>query len=48
MLWVLKRTFSMRRSFEHPKHKLKLMGKKIFPILRLQFCLSKPVHNVQT
>ena len=27
LLWVLKRTVSLRRSFEHPKHKLKLMGK---------------------
>ena len=42
MLWVLKRTVSLRRffwshldgSFEHPKHMLKLMGKKIFTILR--------------
>ena len=25
MLWVLKRTVSMRQSFEHPKHMLKLM-----------------------
>ena len=33
MLWVLKRTVSMS-SFEHPKHMLKLMGKKIFTILR--------------
>ena len=33
MLWVLKRTFSMRPSFEHPEHMLKLMGKKIFTIL---------------
>ena len=29
MLWVLKRTSSMRRFIEHPKHMLKLMGKKI-------------------
>ena len=29
MLWVLKRSVS----FEHPKHMLKLMGKKIFTIL---------------
>ena len=34
MLWVLKRTVSMRRFFEHPKHMLKLMGKKIFTFLR--------------
>ena len=27
MLWVLKRTVSIRRFFEHPKHKLKLIGK---------------------
>ena len=34
MLWVLRRTVSMRRSFEHQKHMLNLMGKKIFVILR--------------
>ena len=34
MLWVLKRTVSMRR---HPKHMLKLMGKKISTILHLNF-----------
>ena len=33
MLWVLKRT----GSFEHPKHMLKIMGKKIFTILRWLF-----------
>ena len=26
MLWVLKRTVSMRRFIEHPKHMFKLMG----------------------
>ena len=30
MLWVLKRTVSMRRFFWAPKHMLKLMGKKTF------------------
>ena len=31
-------------SFEHPKHMLKLIGKKIFTILRwFLFCLSNPV-----
>ena len=34
MLWVLKRTVFMRWPFEHPKHMLKFMGKKIFTILR--------------
>ena len=34
MLWVLKRTVSMRRFFWAPKHMLKLMGKEIFTILR--------------
>ena len=33
MLWVLKRTVSMRRFFCGPKHMLKIMGKKIFTIL---------------
>ena len=32
MLFVLKSTVSVRRSFEHPKHMLKLIGKKIFTI----------------
>ena len=32
MLWVLKRTVSMRPFFEHPKDMLKLMGKKILKI----------------
>ena len=31
------------RSFEHPKHTLKLMGKKMFIILRSKYCLSKPM-----
>ena len=30
-------------SFEHPKHKLKLMGKKILTIIRSKLCLSKPI-----
>ena len=34
MLWVLKRTVSMRQSIEHSKHMFKLMGKKIIKILR--------------
>ena len=33
MLWVLKRTISMRRSFEHPKHMFRLMGKEMNAIL---------------
>ena len=32
MLWVLKRTVSMRQFFEHPKHMFKLMGKKMITI----------------
>ena len=40
MLWVLKRTVSMRRVFfEHPKHMIKLMGKKINAILGAQSIL---------
>ena len=39
MLWVLKRD----GSFEHPKHMLKLMGKKIFRFTQnKKKCLSKP------
>ena len=39
MLWVPKRTLSMRRFFGpngHPKHMFKLMGKKIIRILCLK------------
>ena len=43
MVWVFKRTVSMRRSFEHPKHMLKLMGQNIFSIFTIKvFCLSDP------
>ena len=34
MMWGLKRTFLIRRFFEQPKHMLKIMGMKIFKILR--------------
>ena len=40
MLWVLKTTVSMRRSFEHPKHMLKIKGKKIVTIQPENFCLE--------
>ena len=43
MLWVLKRTVSMRQFFLAPKHMLKIRGKKIFTILRWNFRLSKPM-----
>ena len=39
MLWVLKRTVSMRRFFEHTKHMFKLMGKEINAILSAQTIL---------
>ena len=42
MLWVLKESSQLDGSFEHPKHMLKIMGKKIFTILPCFFCLSKP------
>ena len=45
MLWVIKRTASMGGSFEHPKHMLKLMAKKIFTILRSKNCLSKHMNQ---
>ena len=48
MLLVLKRMVSMDGSFEHPKHMLKLMGKKEFTILRSKICLSKPVIQYST
>ena len=45
MLWVPKRTVSMT-PFEHPKHMLKLIGKKIFTILRSKiFFISKPLTS---
>ena len=34
--------------FEHPKHTLKLIGKKIFTTLRIIFCLSKLVGSLIT
>ena len=37
MLWVLKKTVSMRRFFWAPKHMFKLMDKKIIAILRYFF-----------
>ena len=43
MLWVLKRD----GSFEHPKHMLKLMGKKIFKPLHSKFCSSR-MHTTKT
>ena len=35
-------------SFEHPKHMLKLMGKKIFTVLRFKNCISKPMIIAET
>ena len=40
MLWVLKRTVSMRRFFWAPKHMFKMMDKKIIAILRSNFLLN--------
>ena len=40
MLWVLKRTVSMRRFFEHPKHMFGLLGKKIIAFLRSKILLN--------
>ena len=31
--------------FEHPKHMLRLIGKKIFTILRSKILLSKPMRH---
>ena len=42
MLWVLKRTVSMRRIFWAPKNMFKLMDKKTLAILRKLFLLSWP------
>ena len=48
MLWILKKNV-WDGSFKHPKHMLKLMGKKIFTILRSNFCWSKPMlkHSLE-
>ena len=35
ILWMLKRTVFRDGSFEHSKHMLKLLGKKVFTILNL-------------
>ena len=43
MLWVLKRTVSMRLFFWAPKTFVKTEGKKIFTIYTQKFCSSKPV-----
>ena len=45
MLWVLKRTVSRRRSFEHPKQMFKLMGKKIIRFYANKISLSGPMDN---
>ena len=37
ILWVLKRTVSVKRFFWAPKTYAKIMGKKIFTILRWKF-----------
>ena len=42
MLWVLKRSVSMRRFFLTPKVKFKLMDEKIGAILRKLFLLNWP------
>ena len=41
MLWVLKRTVSMRRFSEHPKHVLKLCVRKCLQFYTEIFCLAK-------
>ena len=52
MLWVLKRTVSLRRSshwdgsFEHPKYMLKLIGKKIFTIVRSKILFIQTISFV--
>ena len=44
MLWVLKRTVSMRRFFWAPKHMLRLMGKEILTSLSSKILL--PPHEI--
>ena len=49
MLWVLKRTVSLRHFFEHPKQMFRLMSKYLITILHLLIltyvCLSGPMHD---
>ena len=45
MLWVPKRTVSIRRFFLALKTYVKLIGKTIFAIVRGKKCLSKPVDH---
>ena len=46
MLWVLKRKSQWDGSFEHPKHMLKIMGKKIYLKFYAKiFGLSKPLDS---
>ena len=47
MLWVLKRTATMRRFFKAPNYRLNLMGKKIFTTFN-QKCvnLDSDVHSM--
>ena len=46
MSWILKRTLSVRRFFEHPKHMLKIMGRKDLQFyteffVYLNLCINK-------
>ena len=45
MLWVLKSTVSLRQLFEHSKHMVKLMDKKIIAILRKVVFLNWPYES---
>ena len=45
MLWMLKRTVSLRRFLTAPKHMFKLMDKKIIANLRKLFLLIWPFGN---
>ena len=48
MLWVLKRTVSMRWFFEHTKQKLKLIEEKIFTTLHSNiFCITRLISMVK-
>ena len=47
MFWVLKKNrLNETSSFEHPKHMLKIMGKKVFTILRWNFLLIETYVTV--
>ena len=44
MLWVLKRTVTMRQFFEHPKHMFKLIDAEKITLTLFFFCLTRTMY----